>query len=68
MKNLLAIQETQEMMFDPWVTKIPWRRKWQSIPVFLPEKSHVQRSLAGYSSKGHKESDMTEHVPYVNET
>ena len=25
---------------DPWVRKIPWRRKWQPIPVFLPEKSH----------------------------
>ena len=26
--------------FDPWVRKIPWRRKWQSTPVFLPGKSH----------------------------
>ena len=31
--------------FDPWVRKIPWRRKWQSTPVFLPGKSHGQRSL-----------------------
>ena len=30
-------------------------------PVFLPEKSHEQRSLADYSLKGRKESDMTEH-------
>jgi len=42
--------------------KDPLRRKWQSIPVFLPEKSHGQRSLAGYSPKGHKESDATEHA------
>ena len=35
--------------FDPWVGKIPWRRKWQPSPVFLPGKSHGQRSLAGYS-------------------
>ena len=35
--------------FDPWVRKIPWRRIWQPIPTFLPEKSHGQRSLAGYS-------------------
>ena len=35
--------------FDPWVGKIPWRRKWQLTPVFLPGKSHGQRSLAGYS-------------------
>ena len=34
--------------FDPWVRKIPWRRKWQSTPVFLPGESHGQRSLAGY--------------------
>ena len=33
--------------FNPWVQKIPWRRKRQLIPVFLPGKSHRQRSLAG---------------------
>ena len=32
--------------FDHWVRKIPWSRKWQFAPVFLPEKSHGQRSLA----------------------
>ena len=32
-----------------WVRKIPWRREWQPTPVFLPGKSHGQRSLAGYS-------------------
>ena len=41
---------------DPWVKKIPWRRKWQPIPVFLPEKFYGQRSLAGYSPWDHKES------------
>ena len=34
--------------FNPWVRKIPWRRKWQPSPVFLPGESHGQRSLAGY--------------------
>ena len=34
--------------FDLWVGKIPWKRKWQPTPVFLPGKSHGQRSLAGY--------------------
>ena len=33
----------------PWVGKIPWRRKWQPTPAFLPGESHGQRSLAGYS-------------------
>ena len=47
---------------DPWVRKIPWRRKWQSIPIFLPGKFHKQRSLAGYSPWGHKESDATKHA------
>ena len=48
--------------FNPWVGKIPWRRKSQPTPVFLSEKSHGQRSLAGYSPWGHKESDTTEHA------
>ena len=34
---------------DPWAGKIPWRRKQQPTPVFLPGESHGQRSLAGYS-------------------
>ena len=37
-----------------WIRKIPWRRKWISTPVFLPGKSHEQRSLGDYSSWGHK--------------
>ena len=45
---------------DPWVEKIPWRRKWQPIPVLLPGELHKQRSLAGYSPWGGKESDKTE--------
>ena len=45
--------------FDPWVEKIPWRRKWQSAPVFLPGEFHGQRSLVGYSPQGRKESDET---------
>ena len=36
----------------------PWRRKWQLTPVFLPEESHGQRSLAGYSPWGPKQSDI----------
>ena len=45
--------------FDPWVGKMPWRRKWKPIPVFLPGKSHGQRSLLGYSPWGCKELDTT---------
>ena len=48
--------------FDPWVGKIRWSRKWQPTTVFLPGKFHGQRSLAGYSPWGHKESDTTKHA------
>ena len=37
--------------FSPWVSKIPWRRKWQPTPIFLSEKSHGQRSLMGLVTK-----------------
>ena len=40
--------------------KIPWKREWEPTPVFLPGKSHGQRSLVGYSPWGHKESEKTE--------
>ena len=42
------------------VGKILWRREWHPTPVFLPGDSHGQRSLAGYSPWGCKESDTTE--------
>ena len=48
--------------FDPWVGKIPGRRKWQTNPVFLPGKFHEQRRLAGCSPRGCKELDMTEQI------
>ena len=40
--------------FDPWVGKISWRKRWQSMPVFLPGKFHWERSLAGYSPRDRK--------------
>ena len=46
--------------FNPWVGKIPWRRKRQPTPVFLPEKSHGLRSLEGYCLWGLKEPEMTQ--------
>ena len=39
-------------MFDFWVGKIPWLRKWQPTPAFLPGKSHGQRSLTGATVHG----------------
>jgi len=55
-KNLPATQETQL----PWVEKIPRRRAWQPVQVLLPGEFQAQRSLAGYSPRGRKESDTTE--------
>ena len=54
-KNPPAMQETQEMGFDPWVWKIPWRRAWQPTPVLLPRESYGL-----YRPWGSKESDTTE--------
>ena len=48
--------------FEPWVRKIPWRRKWHPPPVFLLGKSHGQRNLASYSPWGCKELDTIEQL------
>ena len=52
--------------FHPWVGKIPWSRKWHPSPVFFPGRIHGQRSLAGYSPWGLKESDTTEQIACSN--
>ena len=51
---------------NPWVRKIPWRRKWQPTPVLLPGKSHGRRRVVGYSPWGPKESDMTERLHFLS--
>ena len=50
--------------FDPWVRKIPWRRKWQPTPVYLPGESHGQRGLVAivHGVGLSKELDMTEQL------
>ena len=48
--------------FDPWVGKLPWRRKWLPTPVFFPGKSHGQRSLVSYSPWSRKEMDKFEQL------
>ena len=52
--------------FDPWVRRILWRREWLPTPVFLPGESQAQRSLAGYSPRGNKESDTTEWLTHTS--
>ena len=62
-KNPPAMQET---WFYPWFKKMPWRRKWQPTPIFLPGEFYGQRRLAGYSPWGCKESDTAERLTHHN--
>ena len=55
---------TGDLGLDPWVGKIPWRRKWQPTPVLLSGKFHGLRSLVGYSQWDHKKSDTTEQLQF----
>ena len=54
--------DTKDTSSIPGAGRFPWRRKWQPTPVFLPGKSHGQKSLVGYSPWGRKESDTTEQL------
>ena len=59
-QTLLDILHTLSHLTLSW--GFPWRREWQSTPVFLPGKSYGQRSLASYSLCGRKESDRTKRL------
>ena len=48
--------------FNPWVRKIPWRRKWQPTPVLLPGKFHGWRNLIQWNCK---ELDTTEQLDFT---
>ena len=48
----LQYRRRKSCRFNPWIGKIPWRRTWQSTPVFLPGESHGQRNLVGYPVHG----------------
>ena len=51
----------------PGIRRIPWRRKWQPIPAFLPGKSHGQGILVAYTPWGYQESDMTKSMEDTKE-
>ena len=63
--GLLYLPVCGRPRFNPWVRKIPWRRKWQPTPVLLPGKSHGWRILVGYRPWGRKESDTTEQICFL---
>ena len=54
-ESICQCRRHKRLGFAPWVGKIPWRRKWQPAPVFLPGESHGRRSLVGCSPWGHTE-------------
>ena len=58
-------RDTRDTGLISGLGRSPGGGKWQPTPVLFPEKSHRQRSLVRYSSKGHKESDMTEWLSYL---
>ena len=63
-QTVKCLPEVRETRFDSWIGKIPWRRKWQPIPVLLPGKFHGLRSLVGYSPWGFEEWDTTERLHF----
>ena len=60
----LILKESNDSVISS-VFAIDWRRKWQPTPLFLTGESHGQRSLAGYSPRGRRESDMTERLTFL---
>jgi len=66
--SVMKILQFRRPSFDLWIRKIPWRRTWQSTPVFLPGESHGQRSLGGCSPWGCKEWDTTEQLTHTMKT
>ena len=73
--NLLCVHSVQwlriflkyrKLRLDLWVGKIPWGRAWLPTPVFLPGKSHGERSLVGYSPWGHTESGTAKQLRIHN--
>ena len=62
----LPVMRVDPAGFNPWVRKIPGKRKWQPTPVLLPGKSHGWRSLVGYSPWGCKELDVTEQLHFTS--
>ena len=57
--------DTGDVGLIPGLRRSSGGEKWQPAPVFLPEESHGQRSLLGYSPWGPKESDTTKHPSHT---
>ena len=66
LSNKESAHQCRKCEFNPWVGTIPWRRRYPT-PIFLPGKSHGQRSLAGYIHRVTNESDTTEQLNSIVE-
>ena len=64
LQSIGSLRVRQDSGFTFNFTFMHWRRNWQPTPVFMPEESHGQRRLAGYSPQGRKESDTTEQLTH----
>ena len=64
---LFLIGPLKNLLLMSIVRKIPWSRKWQPTPVFLPGKSHGQRSLVGYNPWSHNELDSIQQLNNNNQ-
>ena len=62
------MQEMKEMLVQPLGQEDPLEEEMVTHSVFLPKTFHGQKSLAGYSPRGLKESDMTEHTHMYTHT
>ena len=61
-ESVCQCRRRRRCRFSPHVRKISWLRKWQPTPIFLPGKSHGQRTLVDYSPWGRKELDTTKQL------
>ena len=61
-ESICQCRNLKRCRFNPWVRKIPWKRKWQPASVFLPGKPYGQSSLVDCSPWGHKDLGMTEQL------
>ena len=57
--------ENLPALFQTFVRKIPWRRKWKPTPVFLPGEFHGQKSQADYGAWSCKDSDPTKQLTHI---
>ena len=59
-KESVNLPKDRRPRFNPWIGKIPWKREWQLLPVFLPGEFHGQRSLVGYNGVANSQTRLSD--------